>query len=91
MLKLCSFTACPVPGDSRFFEKYKKMSHRRPGQGKGKTEEKPDALLCFVCHICIDIALQKTTKFHSAGHTQDTVQHTENTLDSQETKGSATY
>ena len=49
------------------------MSHRRPGLGKGKTGEKPDAL---------------KKRQNSVGHTGYVA--TQNTLDSQETKGSAT-
>ena len=62
MLKFCSFTACTVvAGDSRFFEKYKKMQHRRAA---GLRQSK-NLMHCYVLYldVCIYVALQKTTNF----------------------------
>ena len=49
-------------------------------------------MLCFV-YVCMYVYMSpsKNDKFHSAGHTQDTVGHTEHTVDSQEIKGSTTH
>ena len=63
-----------VPGGSRFFENYQKMSHRRLGQGKGKRRKtRRTIMFCMWTYVCIlFVALQKTTnECHSAGQTQD--------------------
>ena len=49
MLKLYSFTACTIPGDSRFFEKYKKMSPT--GHGRRKSRRRTVFLWTYA-YIC---------------------------------------
>ena len=91
MLKFYSFTACT---GGRVEEKVRQNKNKcsTGGRVKEKVRQNKNPTYCYVLYMDVRIYIYMSPiKNRQISFTQNTVEHTENTLDSQETKGGATY